>query len=74
MEFAVVADGDTVPKWAGALTLGYERTLFEKTGVSLFAGASYTKDFIPAEFTHAYGNDPGGAKVYVRVAFDGRLH
>lgn len=70
----LVPDGAAVPKWAGALTLGYERTLFAKTGLSLFAGASYTKDFVPAEFGHAYGSDPRGTKVYVRVAFDGRLH
>jgi len=70
----LVPGGGGVPKWVGALTLGYERTLFERAGLSLFAGASYTRDFIPAEFQHAYGNDPGGTKVYVRVAFNGTLH
>lgn len=70
----MVPDGGAAPKWTGALTLGYERTLFEKAGLSLFAGASYTKDFVPAEFDHAYGSDPRGTKVYLRVAFDGRLH
>lgn len=69
-----VPNGGAVLKWAGALTLGYERTLFEKSGLSLFVGSSYTKDFIPAEFMHAYGNDPAGAKVYARVAFVGRSH
>jgi hypothetical protein len=70
----LVRSGAAVPKWAGALTLGYERTLLEKSGLSLFAGASYTKDFVPAEFEHAYGSDPRGTKVYVRLAFNGRLH
>jgi hypothetical protein len=66
--------GAAVPKWAGALTLGYERTLFEKADLSLFAGASYTKDFIPVEFAHAYGSDPAGTKLYLRVAFHGGIH
>jgi len=53
------------------LTLGYERTVFEKTGLSLFVGGSYTQDFTPAEFQPAYGYDPGVIKVYLRMAFDG---
>jgi hypothetical protein len=65
----VTPDGAVGPKWAGALTVGYERTLLAKAGLSLFAGASYTRDFIPAAFTRAYGYYPSGAKVYVRVAF-----
>ena len=62
-----------VPRWTAALTLGYERTVLEKTGLSLFAGASYTRDFIPGEFKSAYGPDPGGGKIYLRIAFDGGI-
>lgn len=55
------------------MTLGYERTVLEKTGLSLFAGASYTRDFIPGELKSAYGPDPGGGKIYLRIAFDGGI-
>ena len=65
--------GGAVPRWAGALTVGYERTVFEKSDFALFVGGSYTRDFIPAEFEHAYGNDPAGEKVYLRVAFHGAI-
>jgi hypothetical protein len=68
------SDGAASPKWAGALTVGYERTLFEKSGLALFAGGSYTKDFIPTAFEGAYGSDPRGEKVYLRVAFHGGIH
>lgn len=69
-----VPDGAVVPKWAGALTVGYERTVFEKNDLSLFVGGSYTRDFIPEQFEPAYGSDPGGEKVYLRVAFHGAVH
>ena len=68
------ANGAARPKWAGALTVGYERTLFEKSGLTLFAGGSYTKDLIPTAFEGAYGAYPGGEKVYLRVAFHGGIH
>jgi hypothetical protein len=67
-------DGPASPKWAGALTVGYERTLFEKSGLILFAGGSFTEDFIPTAFEGAYGSDPGGEKVYLRLAFHGGIH
>ena len=69
-----IPSGATVPRWAGALTAGYERTVFEKNDLTLFAGGSYTGDFVPAEFEDAYGSDPGGVKVYLRVAFHGGIH
>jgi hypothetical protein len=68
----VIATGAADAKWAKALTVGYERTLLKKDGLSLFAGGSYTKDFMPAEFQTAYGSDPGGVKVYLRITIDGR--
>ena len=70
----VVPGGGAAPKWVEALTAGYERTLFETRGLSFLAGGSYTKDFIPAQFEHAYGPDQGGAKLYVRVTFNGRMY
>jgi len=70
----LIHDNAADPKWAGALTVGYERTLFEKSGLALFAGGSYTKDFIPTAFEGSYGSDPAGEKVYLRVAFHGGIH
>ena len=70
----LVPSGAADPKWTKALIVGYERTVFEKTGLSLFVGGSYTQDFTPAEFQPAYGSDPGGIKVYLRIAFDGSVH
>jgi hypothetical protein len=58
-------------KWVKALTVGYERALFENDGLSLRAGGSYTKDFVPSEFRPNYGSDPRGVKVYLRLKFDG---
>jgi hypothetical protein len=68
----VIVSGAADAKWAKALTAGYERTLLEKDGFSLFVGGSYTKDFIPAEFQPAYGSNPRGVKVYLRITIDGR--
>ena len=70
----VVPGGGAGPKWAKALTIGYERTVFEKNDLSLFVGGSYTQDFTPGEFQPAYGSDPMGGKVYLRMAFHGRIH
>lgn len=67
------SDGAAGPKWAKALTIGYERTVFEKNELSLFVGGSYTQDFTPAAFQPAYGSDPMGGKVYLRMAFHGRI-
>ena len=67
----VTASGSTQARWVKALTLGYERTLFEKDELSVLAGGSYTQDFVPAEFRIAYGSGPHGVKVYLRVKIDG---
>ncbi len=56
-------------RWVQAVTFGYERTLFEKDDFSLFAGGSYTKDFVPGAFKPAYGSDPRGVKAYLRMTF-----
>ena len=68
-----IAGGDADAKWVKALTVGYERTLLENDRFSLFAGGSFTRDFIPADFKPAYGSDPRGVKVYLRIAIDGSL-
>lgn len=67
----VIARGAADAKWVKALTVGYERNVFERGGLSLFVGGAYTKDFIPADFQSAYRSDPRGVKVYLRIAFDG---
>jgi hypothetical protein len=62
-------DGSAGAKWVKAFTIGYERTLFRRDQLYLFAGGSYTKDLLPAEFRPAYGSDPQGVKVYLRIKF-----
>jgi hypothetical protein len=64
----MAANGTTGSKWVKALTFGYERTLFKIDQLSLFAGGSYTKDFVPATFQDTYGSDPRGVKVYLRIS------
>jgi hypothetical protein len=56
-------------RWVEALTIGYERTLFENGGASLRVGGSYTADFVPGDFRPAYGSDPNGVKIYLRLQF-----
>jgi hypothetical protein len=62
-------DGASGPRWVEALTVGYERTLFERDDLGLLLGGSYTKDWVPASFQPAYGSHPRGLKVYLRVKF-----
>ena len=69
----VPANGAADAKWVEALTVGYERALVERGQLTLFVGGSYTKDFIPAGFQPAYGSNPGGVKVYLRIALDRSL-
>ncbi len=59
----------TDPRSVKALTVGYERTLFQQRGFSLRVGGSYTRDFIPLAFKSDYGSDPGGFKLFVRIKF-----
>lgn len=65
----IIAGGSADARWVQALTVGYERTLLENNGLSLRLGGSYTADFVPGDFRPAYGSDPGGAKVYLRLQF-----
>ena len=57
------------PRWVKALTIGYERTLFQQHGLSLRLGGSYTRDFVPTAFKPDYGSDPGGFKIFLRIKF-----
>ncbi|MEO5809614.1 MAG: hypothetical protein ABIR51_06105 [Sphingomicrobium sp.] len=57
-------------RWVGALTLGYERSVLKRGGMSLLAGSSITKDFVPRSFEGDYGRRPGGAKLFLRLKFD----
>jgi hypothetical protein len=59
--------GSSDARWVQALTVGYERTLFEHSAASLRAGGSYTADFVPSDFRPAYGTDPNGIKIYLRL-------
>jgi hypothetical protein len=65
----VTVSGSADAKWVKALTVGYERTLLEKNGLSLRVGGSYTKDFTPVAFKPDYGVDPRGFKLFLRIAF-----
>ena len=66
----VGASGTTTnPRWVKALTIGYERTLFQQRGLSLRLGGSYTRDFVPTAFKSDYGSDPGGFKIFLRIQF-----
>ena len=53
-----------------AVTLGYERALLKGGSFSLFAGGSFTKDFVPRSFENDYGSRLGGAKIFLRLKFD----
>jgi hypothetical protein len=65
------ADRPGDPRWVEAFTLGYERTLWEKDHVAIFGGGSYTQDFVPSGLRAAYGPDPHGAKLYLRLKING---
>jgi hypothetical protein len=65
------ADRPGDPRWVEAFTLGYERTLWEKDHVAVFGGGSYTQDFVPSGFRAAYGSDPHGTKIYLRLKIVG---
>jgi hypothetical protein len=65
-----LSNGSADAKWVTAFTVGYERTVIKREHFSLFGGGSYTKDITPSEFQPAYGADPRGAKLYLRIAID----
>jgi len=60
----------TNPRWVGALTAGYERTVLGRGDRRLIVGGSYTYDLVPADFEPAYGSHPGGFKLYLRLKFE----
>jgi hypothetical protein len=67
----LTAGGDLARgRWVSALTLGYERTLAESRTFDLFGGATYTLDSTPSAFRAAYGSDPQGFKIYLRLKID----
>ena len=66
LDLALADDGGDA-RWVGAVTVGYERALYRRDDLSLLVGGSYTKDLVPASFHAAYGSDPGGTKVYLRL-------
>ena len=65
----VVTDGKTGAQWVKAFTIGYERKIFQKNGVSLFAGGSFTKDVVPGDYKSAYGGNPNAGEVHIRLNF-----
>jgi hypothetical protein len=68
----VTAGDPADARWTGAFTAGYERTVLQDSRISLFAGGSYTQDWVRSAFRTAYGSGPRGAKFYLRIAVDGR--
>ena len=62
--------GADEPRWVQAITVGYERRVVQRNGVTLSLGGSYTLDFVPDPFGPAYGDDPHGVKVYGRISID----
>ncbi len=67
----LTSNGDEGARWVAAFTLGYERALFTRNGLSLFGGGSYTKDIVPTAFRPGYGSDPAGGKLYMRIRYMG---
>ena len=65
----VTTGASSDPRWVKALTVGYERALFQQHGFSFRVGGSYTRDFIPSTFKPEYGSDPGGFKLFLRIKF-----
>ncbi|WP_309607033.1 hypothetical protein [Phenylobacterium sp.] len=72
LELLAVSRADDA-RWVEAFTLGYERTFFTRNGLSVFGGGSYTKDLVPSSFRPAYGPDPAGAKLYMRIRYMGGM-
>jgi hypothetical protein len=54
-------------RWVSAATLGYTHYLARFEGATLGAGASITKDFLPNEFSAAYGGNPWSGKVFLQL-------
>ena len=65
------SNGDEGARWVEAFTLGYERALFTRNGLSIFGGGSFTKNIVPTAFRPGYGSDPAGGKLYMRIRYMG---
>jgi hypothetical protein len=63
----VVTDGSTGAKWVKALTLGYERNIFQNEDREVYFGAAATKDYLPNQFQNAYDGNPLSGKVFIRI-------
>ena len=68
LEVTVIGDAKN-PVWVKALTLGYERNIVNKKGLSIFAGGSATRSFIPSSFVTTYGKNPLSAEIHLRIRF-----
>lgn len=68
LEVNVVGDAKN-PVWVKALTLGYEKNISNKKGISIFAGGSATRSFVPSSFITTYGNSPLSAEIHLRIRF-----
>ena len=69
-QLSLTGADSSAPRWIGAMTVGYERALLRKGPVSLFAGGSVTRDFVPSAFGLDYGQRPRGAKIFLRFKVD----
>jgi len=49
------------------LSLGYNRTLFERSGGALAIGTQFKLNFIPSGLKNLYGDLPVGAQVYLQI-------
>jgi hypothetical protein len=54
--------------WVTALTMGFTRTLWSADSLQFKAGASVTKDFLPAQDQDAYGIDPWSGTVFLQLS------
>ncbi len=55
-------------RWVTAATLGYTYALAKFSGGELGIGGSVTKDFLPGEFSSAYGGNPWTGRVFAQLS------
>lgn len=67
LEVTGFSDGDA-GRWVTALTLGYTQTLVATEALQFKAGASVTKDLLPAIYQDAYGIDPWSGKIFLQIS------
>jgi hypothetical protein len=65
----VLANGGADAQWVRAYTIGYERTLATRGGLTLYGGGSFTKNVAPADFQAAYGSGLSGVKASLRIGW-----